>query len=61
MTGRYKQHCFDSPLVFSLYITIPREPSVVSEEQAGAIVWMGVAGVNGKVERVSTSIVGMSE
>jgi hypothetical protein len=32
MTGRHKQHCFDSPLWSSLHIAISWEPSVVSEE-----------------------------
>jgi hypothetical protein len=32
MTHRFKQNCFDSPLVFSLHIAIFEEPSGVSEE-----------------------------
>lgn len=55
--GTYKQHCFDSPLWFNLHIAVTVESSIVLEEQAASVIWVGVARIYWKMERAGTDVV----
>lgn len=60
MPGRPKKHCFNGALWFGLYVAVSWEPSIVSEEEAGAIVRMRIARIYWEMKGADTGVLGMS-